>query len=68
MAPKDPEPGVGPGRVDRAGPDAIVRPLAPGPLWRNRQTRQTQNLLSLRTWEFESPRGHQDKRGIPRIS
>src|SRR5438270_5031174 len=24
-----------------------------------RQTRQTQNLLSVRTWEFKSPRPHQ---------
>jgi hypothetical protein len=28
------------------------------------QTRQTQNLLSERTWEFKSPRPHQDKSNI----
>ena len=28
------------------------------PLWRNWQTRQTQNLLPATAWEFESPRGH----------
>lgn len=32
------------------------------PLWRNWQTRQTQNLLPATEWEFESPRGHQSCR------
>ena len=28
------------------------------PLWRNWQTRQTQNLFPATEWEFESPWGH----------
>ena len=32
------------------------------------QTRQTQNLLSERTWEFESPRPHQLNQGLARRS
>ena len=29
------------------------------PGWRNRQTRQTQNLVLAREWEFDPPSGHQ---------
>ena len=28
------------------------------------QTRQTQNLLSVRTWEFKSPRPHQQNQPL----
>ncbi len=33
--------------------------LRPG--WRNWQTRQTQNLVLAREWEFDPPSGHQKK-------
>lgn len=34
----------------------VSRPL---PGWRNWQTRQTQNLVLAREWEFDPPSGHQ---------
>jgi hypothetical protein len=43
--------------IDRApGADIVAAPSAGVAEW---QTRQTQNLLSERTWEFKSPRPHQ---------
>src|SRR5579885_410445 len=42
-----------------------ARPLVRTPLpgWRNWQTRQTQNLVLAREWEFDPPSGHQDGSG-----
>ncbi len=37
--------------------------LRPG--WRNWQTRQTQNLVLAREWEFDPPSGHHDEK-LPR--
>ena len=43
-------------RLSRAGASTMLRRRAGVAEW---QTRQTQNLLSERTWEFKSPRPHQ---------
>jgi hypothetical protein len=42
--------------LSQAGPGAMLHRRAGVAEW---QTRQTQNLLSERTWEFKSPRPHQ---------
>ena len=51
-----PRPPPGGAQLLRAIPGVMLRRLAGVAEW---QTRQTQNLLSERTWEFKSPRPHQ---------